>query len=163
GRLFNEGATEAAWASPEAVEAFTWWQNLAKEGHSPQEVAQDADFIALQNGETAFNWNGIWSINTLREKTDLEWGVARLPNIGGTEAAWAGPHEFVLLTRKGPDENKDQASRVFLNWISEQSLEWAKGGQVPARNSVRESEEFQELTEQAALAEQIDDLVFLPA
>src|SRR5690606_31958216 len=55
------------------------------------------------------------------------------------------------------------ASRVFLNWISEQSLEWAKGGQVPARNSVRESEEFAALPEQAELAEQIDDLRFPPA
>ncbi|TRY19680.1 ABC transporter substrate-binding protein [Tessaracoccus rhinocerotis] len=163
GDLFNADATEAVWAEAPGVEAFTWWQNLAKDGHSPQEVAQDADFIALQNGQTAFNWNGIWSINTLKEKTDLEWGVKRLPNIGGTPAAWAGSHQFVLPVRPSPDEDKDQASRVFLNWISEQSLEWAKGGQVPARNSVRESAEFQELTDQAELAGQIDDLHFLPA
>lgn len=126
-------------------------------------MAQDADFIALQNGQTAFNWNGIWSINTLRERSDLEWGVARLPNIGGQDAAWAGSHQFVLPVRRTADDDKDRASRVFLNWISEQSLEWAKGGQVPARNSVRESAEFEELTEQAELAAQIDDLHFLPA
>lgn len=163
GRLFNDDATEAAWDGPEAVEAFTWWQNLAREGYSPPEVAQDADFIALQNGQTAFNWNGIWSINTLFERTDLEWGVVRLPNIGGTNAAWAGSHQFVLPVRQSTDENKDQASRVFLNWISEHSLEWAEGGQVPARDSVRESSEFQAMTEQAELASQIDDLRFLPA
>lgn len=163
GQLFNDDATEAAWAESGAVEAFTWWQSLAQEGFSPQEVAQDADFIALQNGQTAFNWNGIWSINTLNERADLDWGVSRLPNIGGTNAAWAGSHQFVLPVRQSPDENKDRASRVFLNWISEQSLEWAKGGQVPARNSVRESAEFQALEEQAELAAQVDDLVFLPA
>lgn len=163
GQLFNDDATEAAWDQPEAVEAFTWWQGLAQQGYSPQEVAQDADFIALQNGQTAFNWNGIWSINTLRERSDLEWGVARLPNIGGQDAAWAGSHQFVLPVRRTADDDKDRASRVFLNWISEQSLEWAKGGQVPARNSVRESAEFEELTEQAELAAQIDDLHFLPA
>ena len=68
----------------------------------------------------------------------------------------------MLPTQKSPDENKQTAARVFLNWISQQSLEWAKGGQVPARNEVRESPEFKALTDQAELAKQIDDLVFTP-
>jgi multiple sugar transport system substrate-binding protein len=89
--------------------------------------------------------------------------VAPLPDIGGTKAAWAGSHQFVLPTLKTPDENKSTAARVFLNWISTKSLEWAKGGQVPARNSVRESAEFKALKEQATLATQIDDLHFPPA
>lgn len=162
GDLFNEDATEATWSDSPGVEAFTWWRSLAEQGYSPKEVAQDADFIALQNGQNAFTWNGIWSINTLNEKTDLEWGVKRLPNLGGQNGAWAGSHQFVLPAQKSPDENKDKAARVFLNWISEQSLEWAKGGQIPARNSVRESAEFQDLPEQAELATQIDDLRFPP-
>lgn len=132
GSLFNEDATAAAWSEDGGVKAFTWWQDLIKEGYSSNKVAQDADFIALQNGQTAFNWNGIWSINTLAEKKDLNWGVTVLPNIGGENAAWAGSHQFVLPVQKKEDENKSTASRVFLNWISQQSLEWAKGGQVPA-------------------------------
>ncbi|MCT1458018.1 ABC transporter substrate-binding protein [Aestuariimicrobium sp. p3-SID1156] len=163
GSLYSEDATKAVYNEEPAIKAMTWWVDLIKKGYSPAKVGQDADFLALQNGKTAFNWNGIWSINTLKEKSDLKWGVAPLPNIGGTKAAWAGSHQFVLPTRKQADANKDQASRVFLNWISQHSLEWAKGGQVPARNSVRESAEFKALNEQAALATQIDDLVFLPA
>lgn len=162
GSLFNADATKAAWGEEGGVKAFTWWQDLVKNGYSNPKVAQDADFIALQNGQTAFNWNGIWSINTLAEKKDLNWGVKVLPNIGGKNAAWAGSHQFVLPTQKSPDENKQTAARVFLNWISQQSLEWAKGGQVPARNEVRESPEFKALTDQAELAKQIDDLVFTP-
>ena len=95
-------------------------------------------------------------------KTGLEWGVAPLPNIGGTKAAWAGSHQFVLPTQRTPDENKAVAPRVFLNWISTKSIEWAKGGQVPGANSVRESEEFKALKDQATLATQIDDLHFPP-
>jgi multiple sugar transport system substrate-binding protein len=52
---------------------------------------------------------------------------------------------------------------VFLNWISEKSIEWAKAGQVPARNSVRESSEFKALKNQSILAEQIDVVRFPPA
>jgi multiple sugar transport system substrate-binding protein len=102
-------------------------------------------------------------INTLREKKDLQWGVAALPNIGGTAAAWAGSHQFVLPTMRNRDENKSRAARVFLNWISQKSLDWAKAGQVPVRNEVRESADFRGLKEQATLASQIDALHFLPA
>ena len=162
GELFNADATAVLWADAPGVQAMTWYTDLVKNGYSPDKIAQDADFIALQNGKNAFNWNGIWQVNTLKADEDLEWGVAALPNIGGKPAAWAGSHQFVLPTLKTPDENKSTAARVFLNWISQQSLEWAKAGQVPARNEVRESAEFTALTEQAALGSQIDDLHFLP-
>ncbi len=162
GNLFNEDASAVLWADEPGVKAMTWFTDLVKNGHSPGKIAQDADIIALQNGKTAFNWNGIWTINTLKEKASLKWGVAKLPNIGGTPAAWAGSHQFVLPTLKTPDANKSVAARVFLNWISQQSLEWAKAGQVPARNSVRESAGFTALKDQATLGGQIDDLHFLP-
>ena len=163
GSLYSADATTAAWNGEGGIKALTWWQDLIRNGYSNPKVAQDADFIALQNGETAFNWNGIWSINTLGEKKDLNWGVKALPNIGGQNPAGAGPHPFVPSVQKKPDENQAVAPRAFLHWNSQQSLEWAKGGQVPARNSVRESAEFQALTDQAELAKQIDYLVFAPA
>jgi len=162
GNLFSEDASTATWDDESGVKAMTWYADLVKNGHSPKKIAQDADFIALQNGKTAFNWNGIWSINTLKEKSSLEWGVAALPNIGGTPAAWAGSHQFVLPTLKTPDENKSIAARVFVNWISQQSVAWAKAGQVPALNSVRESAEFNALKEQTTLGAQIDYVHFAP-
>ena len=161
GSMFNEDGTQVLWAEEPGVTALTWYADLIKKGYSPAKVAQDADYIAFKNGENAFNWNGIWQVNDLKQ-TDINWGVAALPNIGGTDAAWAGSHQFVLPVQKDQDENKAVASRVFVNWISEQSLTWAEAGQVPARNSVRESEEFKALTEQNELASQIDDLRFPP-
>ncbi|WP_106540092.1 ABC transporter substrate-binding protein [Haloactinopolyspora alba] len=163
GGLFNDDGTEVVWHEDPGVEALTWMVDAIKAGYSPTDVGQDADAIALQNGKAAFNWNGIWNINTLKEVPDLDWGVAPLPNIGGQKAAWAGSHNFVLAKQRTPDENRLKASRVFINWISQQSLAWAKGGQVPARTSVRESPEFQKLPEQSALAEQVDYLRFPPS
>jgi multiple sugar transport system substrate-binding protein len=163
GDLFDAEASKAIWNADPGIKALTWFVDLVKNGHSPKNVGQDADAIALQNGKTAFNWNGIWNINTLREKKGLQWGVAPLPNIGGTKAAWAGSHQFCLPKLKTPDANKSTAARVFLNYVSQHSLDWAKGGQVPARRQIRESADFKALPEQAALATQIDDLHFPPA
>src|SRR5215207_253697 len=136
GDLFTPDASAVTWADEPGVKAMTWFTDLVKNGHSPAKIAQDADMVALQNGKAAFNWNGIWQVNELKKEQSLQWGVAAIPNIGGKPAAWAGSHQFVLPTLKTPDENKSIAARVFLNWTSQQSLQWAKAGQVPARNSV---------------------------
>lgn len=162
GTLFTEDASRATFGEDPGVQALTWLVDLVKNGYSPKNVGQDADVIALKNGKTAFNWNGIWTINTLNEVEDLEWGVAPLPRIGSQPAAWAGSHQFVVFKQRSQDENKLTAAKVFINWISRHSLEWAKGGQVPARKAIRESAEFQELKEQATIGSQIDHLFFPP-
>ena len=66
GNLFSEDASAATWADEPGVKAMTWFTDLVKNGHSPGKIAQDADIVAFQNGKTAFNWNGIWTINTPR-------------------------------------------------------------------------------------------------
>ncbi|HEX5850183.1 MAG TPA: ABC transporter substrate-binding protein, partial [Rubrobacter sp.] len=151
GELYNADATKATFNSEAGVNALSWMVDLVKEGYSPKNVAQDADLVALRNGKNALNWNGIWTINTLKEDKNLQWGAAAVPQIGTQKAVWAGSHQFVQYKQKQQDENKLTAGKVFINWISQQSLEWAKGGQVPARKEVRESAEFKALPEQAAL------------
>lgn len=162
GDLYNEEVTEAVYNSEAGVEALEFLVNMVREGYSPRNVAQDAEFTAFQNGENAFHFNGIWQLNALREVQDLDLGVASLPRIGREEGAWSGSHNFVIMRQSQQDQNKLQASRVFINWISQNSLEWAKAGQIPARASVRDSEEFQNLQPQATLAEQIPSFHFVP-
>ncbi len=163
GDLYNEDASKATFNSDAGVEALTWIVDVVKKGYSPKDVGEDAEFVAFQNGDNAFMWNGIWNINPLKEVKGLEWGVAPLPQIGTENAAWAGSHQFVIMNKQPLDENKVQASKVFINWISQKSIEWAKAGQIPARNSVRESQEFKSLEEQATLAKQVPYVHFVPA
>jgi multiple sugar transport system substrate-binding protein len=162
GSLYNEDLTQATFNSDAGVEALTWMVDLVKNGHSPKNVAQDAEYVAFQNGQNALHWNGIWQINAFKEVDDLEWGVAPVPQIGSEKGVWSGSHNFVIMNRTPPDENKQQAARVFINWVSQRSIEWAKAGQIPARNSVRESQEFQNLQEQSTLAQQVDYVTFVP-
>ena len=162
GSLYNEDATQAEFNSDAGVEALTWMVERVRQGDSPQDVAQDAEFIAFQNGENAFHFNGIWQVNPLSEVQDLDLGITTLPRIGTQDGAWSGSHNFVVANQRNADPNKQQAARVFINWISQQSLEWARAGQIPARASVRESQEFQQIEPQAQLAEYIPNLHFVP-
>ena len=162
GDLYNEGATRATFNSDAGVEALTWMVDLVENGYSPSDVAQDAEFIAFQNGENVLHWNGIWQINALKEVEDLDWGVAPLPRIGSDDATFANSHNFVITQQATTDQNKVEASQVFINWISQQSIEWAESGQIPARNSVRESQEFEDLPEQATIAQEVPYVHFRP-
>jgi multiple sugar transport system substrate-binding protein len=162
GSLYNEDSSEATFNSPEGVKALTWMVDLIKNGYSPKNVSQDADYIAFKNGKTTFHWDGIWQTQDLK-KTKLNWGVAPIPQIGEQKGAWANSHQMVITSQGAKDENKLQAGKVFINWISQHSIEWAKAGQVPARNSVRESEEFKALEWQPIFAKQLDYVTMPPA
>lgn len=163
GDLYNEDVTRSTVNSEAGVEALTWMVELIKKGYSPKNVAQDGDVIALQNGQNAFNWNGIWMINAYGAVPDLEWGAAPLPKIGTGKAAWANSHNFTIPNQPDPDPNKLQAAKVFINWISKHSLEWAKSGQVPARNSVRKSKGFKKLQWQPEFAKELPYVHFGPS
>jgi len=166
GSMFDveDQTATATWGSDAGVEAVEWMLGLIDAGHSPTDVAQDAEHIAFQNGDNAFIINGIWMILGYGDTQGLNFGVAPMPQIGPEQqAVWASSHNFVVFNpREGLDENTQQAATVFINWISENSLAWAEAGQIPARTSVRESAEFQELEHQATLAEQMDYVQFLP-
>jgi multiple sugar transport system substrate-binding protein len=162
GTLVNEDATKAEFNSEAGVEALTWQVGLVKEGYSPKNVAQDADYIAFKNQKTSFHWDGIWQTQDLK-KTNVPWDVAPIPQIGDQKAVWAGSHNLVQMRQSSPNENKLQAGKVFINWISEQSIDWAKAGQIPARNTVRNSAAFKALEHQSTLAEQQDYVSFFPA
>ncbi len=163
GSLFNDDTTEATYNGDEGVDALSWMTALVTDGHSPANVGQDADMIAFKNGQTAFNWNGIWQINDLKKSPDVQWGVAPLPQIGSEKAAWAGSHNFAVMQQRRPDQNRIDAAKVFINWLSQHSLDWAAGGQIPARKAVREETGFAALTEVSALGQQVDDLRFPPS
>ncbi len=160
GEPYSEDGAEATFGSEEGVEALTWMRSMVDQGFSPSDVAIDAQYIAFKNGETSITWDGIWQINDLTE-SGLPFAAAPVPAIGDEPAFWANSHNFFLPRQPQADANEVNAAKVFIAWMSENSGEWAKAGMIPARESVRES--VLEGTVQQPIAEQIDNMRFLPA
>jgi multiple sugar transport system substrate-binding protein len=163
GSLYDEEAAKATFASAEGVEALEWWVNWVTEGVSPKNVAGGADEQGFRQQRNALHWNGIWMMNEWAKVDGLQWAAAEVPKIFDQPAVWGSSHQFVVTSQAAKDKNKLQASSVFISWISEKSIEWAKSGQIPARNSARESAEFSALEVQSTLANQLDYVVFPPA
>lgn len=162
GDLYNAALTEVTWNSDAGVKALTWMVDLVKQGYSPQNVGADAEVISFKNNQNAFLWNGVWHINSLNETQNLKWGVAPLPQVGTEKAAWAGSHNFVIMRQRGADDNRLQAARVFISWLSKNSTEWARAGQVPAAGPAREAAEFKALPAQSIFATELPYVRFLP-
>jgi multiple sugar transport system substrate-binding protein len=163
GAPYNEGGTQAQFNSDAGVEALTWQVNNIQQGFSPKNVANDAQAVAFRQGKNALTWDGIWMMNEWAKVKSLEWGAAPLPQIGSQPAVWASSHNFVVTSQAQKDPNKLQAAKVFIAWISEHSIDWAKAGQIAARASVRDSAEFQQLEVQNIAAQQLDHVKFPPA
>jgi multiple sugar transport system substrate-binding protein len=161
GSLYDEEAAKATFASDAGVEALEWYAAHVPE-YSPANVANDAQAQAFRQGRDAMTWDGIWMMNEWAKVDGLDWGAAPLPTIGDQPAVWASSHQLVIMQQRQNDENKLHAARDFLKYLSDNSIEWAKSGQVPARNSVRESDEFAGLEVQSTLAEQLENVIFPP-
>jgi multiple sugar transport system substrate-binding protein len=163
GGIYDEAGAKATFNSDAGVEALEWMTGFIQNGSSPRNVSNDAQAVAFRQQRNSLTWDGIWMMNEWEKVNGLEWEAAKVPTIGDQPAVWASSHNFVVTTQAAKDPNKLAASRAFISYISERSIEWAKSGQIPARNSVRESPEFAELTVQSTLAEQLPDVVFPPS
>ncbi|SEP90703.1 ABC transporter substrate-binding protein [Streptomyces radiopugnans] len=163
GELYDAEGTAALWGSDAGVEALSWMREQITKGHSPAQVAQDAQYNAFKNNKVSFTWDGIWQINDLKANArDLRWEMAQIPTIGDTPAAWSASHNFVLTSQAAKDGNKVRAAKFFIDHMSKRSTEWAKAGMIPARNSARKDPEVAGLP-QIALAKDVEVFHFLPA
>lgn len=162
GKMVNDDGLSVGFAEDAGVKSIKWWKALIDNGYSPKNAAADGDYVSFTNDKSAFMINGPWNTTPLNDLKKLKWGAAPVPNIGGTEATWAGSHQFVLPRQIRPDENKQIASRVFVNWLSQQSLNWADAGMVPARNEVRQQSEFQSKGAVLEFTKELDYIHFFP-
>ncbi|WP_051476532.1 ABC transporter substrate-binding protein [Arthrobacter sp. Br18] len=160
GQPYDAEASQANFASPEGIDAITWQTDIIENGYSPSNVALDSQYVAFKNGETSITWDGIWQLNDL-EASGLPYAAAPLPTIGSEEAVWGSSHNFFLPRQATPDADKQNAAKVFIAWMSENSEEWAGSGMIPARESVRAAGALDGMP-QEAIAENIDDMRFLP-
>ncbi len=162
GTWFNEDATEATWNSEAGVQALQYLKDQ-QTAYSQPNLEVDAGVTAFKQGNSETEWNGTWQVSNLTgEGFQDGWG-APIPQIGSQYAVTAGSHTLALGA-SSEDPAKTAAAACAISFISENSLEWVQGaGHIPARNSVRESEEFRAVEPQASYAVMADSAVFLPS
>lgn len=134
GSMASEDGTKAAYNSDAGVRALTYLNDMKKK-YSPQASGPgDPEVKLFQQGRAAMVIHGPWHISDMEKLPFV--GFAPVPQIGDRYAMWGGSHQLALTT---DDPAKAAASACWISWLSANSLDWAKAGQVPIRNSVRAS------------------------
>jgi multiple sugar transport system substrate-binding protein len=134
---------------------------IVEQGYSPRAVGLDAPWNAFVNGTNAVLWDGSWMLQNMK---DVRGGVlvAAFPQIGEQRAVWANAHQLVMFAKRALDPNRVQASMVFLRFLTQQGLTWAKAGVLPARTALLQSEALRAHPATHSLVKSLPDVRFLP-
>jgi multiple sugar transport system substrate-binding protein len=162
GTSFNEDGTEATWNSEAGAQAAQWLLDT-QAAYSQPNLEVDAELNAFKGGTVGMIWNGIWQTTNVTGEGVFFNGVATsVPQIGPQMAVWGGSHQLTLPVQADEDPCRDTAAGIFISYVLDNSITWARAGQLPANNVVRSSEEFAEVQPQADIAAGSAEFVFFP-
>lgn len=160
GGFYDQAADQLTMNSLENTAALYFASSIVREGLAPSPENFDA-WVGFLQGNVAMCFEGIYMLPDLqRQKGNLDYGAAPIPELGLIKATWADSHDLCLR----PDlAGKDlEAARRFIKFLSDNSLDWAQGGQVPVRRSLRKTERFQKMDAQREFAKQIPYACYFP-
>lgn len=116
-----------------------------------------ADFYAdFQSGNAAVMSTGVWATGIWETTDDLNFLPMNFPNMFEQDAAWASSHTFVLPYYDKADEEAQKGAVQFMKFATDNGAMWAKAGHIPAKDTVVESDEFQEMPYRSDYAEVAD-------
>jgi multiple sugar transport system substrate-binding protein len=157
--ILNEDLTGSGLNDPRAEAAMERMIQIIDAGVAPPPEGQDA-WLGFRTGRVAMALEGVYMMTGLQEQEDLRFAAAPVPQFGPEKAVWAGSH--LLTVPAGLDPETEEAAWEFIKYLSDNSLIWAEGGQVPVRRSLLETPEFQAMEIQAEFAKQLDYVVYEP-
>ncbi len=148
GSMVNEDGTQATYNSPEAVRALEYIRDQ-KQKFSPKiSGTGDPEVVQFQQGKVGVVFHGPWHISNLQKLPFT--GFAPVPQLGERYSVWGGSHQLGLTTE---DPAQQTAAGCWIGWLSANSVQWAKAGQLPVRQSVANSPQLaQEAAPIAAVA-----------
>jgi multiple sugar transport system substrate-binding protein len=163
GSEFNEDGTEVTWNSEAGVQALQWMKDVQSKYSEPN-LEVDAELASFKSGTVGMIWNGIWqTTNVTGEGVEFDGQATAVPQIGPNPAVWAGSHQLTLPMKRSPDACNDAAAAMLIRYLVDNSVTWSRGGQIPASNTVRNSDEFNAVLPQANIAPSVENAIFPPS
>lgn len=160
GGLYDPARDKLTIDSPQNVAALDFAASIVRDELAPSPKNFDA-WVGFLQGNVAITWEGIYMLPDLqRQGKNLDWGAAPIPTLGPEHATWAESHSLCLRSDLSGAELA--AAKRFIKFLSDNSLDWAEGGQVPVRRSLRNTPRFEQMTAQREFAKQIPYASYWP-
>ena len=145
---------------PRNIDALQFGVDLVRKQRVAPPPENFDSWVGFRQGKVGMAFEGIYMLADLEKQTDLDFGGAPVPQMGLNRAVWANSHN--LCMRADLSDAQRQATWRFMRFLSDNSLDWAAGGQVPVRKSLRATPRFQSMTVQSAFASQVPIVNYLP-
>ena len=145
---------------PRNVEALAFGVELIRGRRCAPPPEDMHAWIGFRQGKVAMVFEGVYMLQALLRQKDLDFGGAPIPVLGRRAGTHADSH--TLCIRAGLDERRVEASWRLTRFLSDNSLEWSGGGQVPVRTALRTTREFAAMDVQSQYARQMPYLNFPP-
>jgi multiple sugar transport system substrate-binding protein len=160
GSILTPDLKQAAMSTPESIAAAKAMHSLIYEHRvAPEPEGVDA-WLAFRQGKVGMAMEGIYMLSSLEEQEGLEWAASPVPQFGPLQGVWGGSH--LLAQPRGITEEASEDAWRLMSFISDNSLDWASAGQVPARRDILATPEFAELGAPTQAARQLSYVVYEP-
>lgn len=154
GTLSTDG-TVPDFNNDNAIKVLNTWTELNELGYIQKDG--DSPWEMFLGGNVLYCPEGIWMYNNVKE-AEMNAKMFDYPVFdAGTKGNWTSSHQFVIPKNDSRTADETKAVLDFIDFVGNNSLEWAKAGQVPAHNAIKEVAEFKEMP-QAFFADENEEL-----
>src|SRR5699024_636192 len=102
-------------------------------------------YLMFQSGNVLFSTDGTWSSTGHEEVDELNFGVTNIYSFDSdTFHTRSSSHLFSMLKKDERTEEKEDVIADFLEYIRENSIEWAEAGQIVASEDVIDDPDYDE-------------------
>lgn len=127
--------------TPEMKEALEALKEVANAGLMTPN-GEDG-YLMFQSGNVLFSTDGTWTSTAHDAVEGLNYGVTNIYAFSPDKFTNRGSsHMFSMLKNEERTDEKEAGIADFIEYIRENSMEWAKAGQIVASKEVIESDEF---------------------
>lgn len=151
GDLLNEDRSAADINSDAGTSALEVMNSLFNGGYANSSFDYATSQDAFLNGEAAILINGTWVVDFYTEQAADEevalanYVVSDFPTIFDQPATWSDTHMWAVTRNVEGDADKLAAAVTFLSFLNDHNVDWARTGHVAVRESVLQSEAYQNL------------------
>ncbi|GGB32908.1 extracellular solute-binding protein [Virgibacillus dakarensis] len=147
GGKLTENGIDPTIDNDQAKASFQKWIDLYESGVTNKD-GEDPAQLFLQE-KLIFYPEGIWMNNNLKD-AKFEYGLTNAPQLTDDKSKmvnWSSSHQFVMFNSKDRSDEKSKGVVAFIDWIRDNSLEWAKAGQNPASLKILDDPEYQKMAQ----------------
>lgn len=156
--LFPKTDQAIALDTPAVKAAVVFMRTVYAEGLSTRNMDYSAALQAFMAGAGGVMPNGTWLLGQLNDRAaqpgnplSHTYEAVPEPTLYARPATWADSHVWVMLRNARQTPAERAAAHAFLRFLNDESLAWARTGQLPARQSAVDSAAFKALPMRASL------------